>query len=109
MDYYGYALQRGADSEVIYKKIGMTHMEMREVELARVYFKKVVKLNKKDAEGWNDLGAVEYLDKNLTAAISDYKRAAKLDKTPRSTTRTWGWRISIRKTTRIRVPNSRSR
>ena len=80
MDYYGYALQRGGDPERIYKKIGMTHMEMREIELARVYFKKVVKMNRKDSEGWNDLGAVEYLDKNIGAAISDYKRSVKLDK-----------------------------
>ena len=80
LDYYGFALQRGAKPDQVYKKIGMTHMEMREVELARVYFKKVVKLNRKDAEGWNDLGAVEYLDRNIGAAIGDYKRSVKLDK-----------------------------
>ena len=79
LDYYGYALQHGAKPAVIYKKIGMTHLEMREVELARVYFKKVVKQNRKDAEGWNDLGAVEYLDKNFGNAVGDYKHAVKLD------------------------------
>jgi tetratricopeptide (TPR) repeat protein len=79
LDYYGYALQRGADPAQTYKKIGMTHLEMREVELARVYFKKVVKTNKKDSEGWNDLGAVEYLDKNFAAAVGDYKHAVKLE------------------------------
>jgi tetratricopeptide (TPR) repeat protein len=79
MDYYGYALQRGANPTQIYKKIGMTHLEMREVELARVYFKKVVKLNHKDSEGWNDLGAVEYLDRNFGAAVGDYKHAVKID------------------------------
>jgi tetratricopeptide (TPR) repeat protein len=79
LDYYNYALQRGGNQAQIYKKIGMTHLEMREIELARLCFKKVVKINRKDAEGWNDLGAVEYLDKNNSAAVGDYKRAVKLD------------------------------
>jgi tetratricopeptide (TPR) repeat protein len=79
LDYYNYAQQRGGDSARIDKKIGMTHLEMREVELARVYFKKVVKINKKDSEGWNDLGAVEYIDKNFSAAVGDYKHAVKLE------------------------------
>ena len=62
LDYYGYALQRGGKQVELLNKIGVTELEMRHVALARVYFQRVVKLKKKNSEGWNNLGAVEYLD-----------------------------------------------
>jgi tetratricopeptide (TPR) repeat protein len=39
-----------------------------------------VKLGPKSAQAWNNLGAVEYLDRGVPAAVGDYKRAIKLDK-----------------------------
>ncbi len=78
LDYYGYALKRDAKSATILKKIGVTQLELRNIELARAYFQRAVKLNKNDAEAWNNLGAVEYLDRNYSSSISDYKRAVKL-------------------------------
>ena len=79
IDFYGYALSRGANVEEIDMKIGMTHLEMRHVALARVYFQRVVKVNRKDATGWNNLGAVEYLNHDYKASINAYKRAVKLN------------------------------
>jgi tetratricopeptide (TPR) repeat protein len=40
----------------------------------------VVKLDRKDAEAWNNLGAVEFVDGQPVVAISHYKRAIKLEK-----------------------------
>jgi tetratricopeptide (TPR) repeat protein len=80
LEFYGYALQRGANAELIYKKMGITHLEMQEVELARAYFQKSVKINHNDAAAWNNLAAVEYLNRQYSSAINDYKRSVKLDR-----------------------------
>lgn len=80
LDYYMYALQRGGKEVTLLNKMGVTELELRHLAKARSYFRRVVKLKKKDSEGWNNLGAVEYLDGRFSSAISNYKRAIKLDK-----------------------------
>ena len=80
IDYYKYALARGGDAAPLLNKLGLAELEMRNVELARAYFQRAVKTSRKDAEAWNNLGAVEYLDGANGDAVSDYKRAIKLDK-----------------------------
>lgn len=77
LDYYGYALKRDARNTGVIKRIGVTQLELQNIQLARAYFQKAVKLDKKDAEAWNNLGAVEYLGRSYGNAISDYKRAVK--------------------------------
>src|ERR1035441_9387347 len=62
MDYYRYALARGGNVPSIMNKLGLTELEMRNIELARSCFQRAVKLDGKDAEAWNNLGAVEVLD-----------------------------------------------
>jgi tetratricopeptide (TPR) repeat protein len=79
LDYYNYALARGAKPGDIYKKLGMTHLELHNVVLSRMFFLKALKVNRNDASAWNDLGAVEYLNQQLNSAISDYKKSVKLD------------------------------
>jgi tetratricopeptide (TPR) repeat protein len=80
LDFYGYALQRGASPGNIYKKMGITNLELHNVEGARSYFQKAVKINRNDASAWNNLAAVEYLNREYSAAIRTYKRSVKLDK-----------------------------
>jgi tetratricopeptide (TPR) repeat protein len=80
MDYYKYALARSGDRVSLENKLGLTQLELRNVELARACFKQAVKLGPKSAQAWNNLGAVEYLDRGASSAISDYKHAIKLDK-----------------------------
>jgi tetratricopeptide (TPR) repeat protein len=80
LDYYAYALQRGANEVQILNKIGVTQLEIGNRRVAREFFQRVVHLKKKSADGWNNLGAVEYLEGMNGSAISDYKRAIKLDK-----------------------------
>jgi tetratricopeptide (TPR) repeat protein len=80
IDYYKYALARGGAEAPLENKLGLTELEMKNVELARAYFKRAVKISGKDAKAWNNLGAVEYVDGANADAVSDYKRAIKLDK-----------------------------
>jgi Flp pilus assembly protein TadD len=80
MDYYRYAIDRGGKPTSLLNKLGLAELEMRNIQLARVYFQRVVKIDRKDAEAWNNLGAVEFVDGKHSTATSDYKRAIKLDK-----------------------------
>jgi tetratricopeptide (TPR) repeat protein len=80
LDYFGYAMQRGGDEVRLLNKMGVTQLELRRPVQARACFQRVVKIRKKDAEGWNNLGAIEYLEGRYGNAITDYKRAIKLDK-----------------------------
>jgi tetratricopeptide (TPR) repeat protein len=78
--YYVYALQRGGNQATLMNKLGVTELDLRNITAARGYFQQVVRLQKKDAQGWNNLGAVEYLDGHYGGAISDYRKAIKIDK-----------------------------
>jgi tetratricopeptide (TPR) repeat protein len=80
IDYYGFALRRGGEEAHLMNKMGVTELELRNVSQARAYFQRVVKVQKKNPEGWNNLGAIEYLTGRYGNAISNYKRAIKLDK-----------------------------
>jgi tetratricopeptide (TPR) repeat protein len=80
IDYYGFAMQRGGEQGHLLNKLGVTQLELRNVNQARIYFQRVVKLQKKNPEGWNNLGAIDYLTGRYGNAISNYKRAIKLDK-----------------------------
>jgi tetratricopeptide (TPR) repeat protein len=80
LDYYKYAMTRGGSPSKLTNKMGLTELEMHNVELARAYFQRSLKLNRKDADTWNNMGAVEYLDRGAVAAVTDYKKAIKLNK-----------------------------
>jgi tetratricopeptide (TPR) repeat protein len=80
LEYYNYALQRGGDQTALLNKMGITEMELQNMMAARAYFTRAVKLKKKNADGWNNLGAVEYLQRRYRNAISDYDRAIKINK-----------------------------
>jgi tetratricopeptide (TPR) repeat protein len=57
-DYYKYALARGGNSASLTNKLGLTELEMRNVQLARAYFQRAVKMSKRDPEAWNNLGGL---------------------------------------------------
>lgn len=80
LNYYADALKRGANEVEILNKMGVTELEIGNHELARAFFQRVVHVKRKDPEGWNNLGAVEYLEGQNGNAISDYKKAIKLNK-----------------------------
>jgi tetratricopeptide (TPR) repeat protein len=78
MDYYKYAMDRGGNPAALLNKQGLAQLEMHHDQLARVYFKRVVKMDKNNPEAWNNLGACEFIDGLNQPAISDYKKAIKL-------------------------------
>jgi len=78
MDYYKYAMNRGGNPAALLNKQGLAQLEMHHDQLARVYFQRVVKMDKKNPEAWNNLGACEFIDGRNGAAVTDYKKAIKL-------------------------------
>jgi tetratricopeptide (TPR) repeat protein len=80
LDYYQYALRRGGDPVTLMKKIGVVRLELRQNVLARTIFEQCVHLSKKDSQAWNNLGATDYSMGRYLSAISEYKRAVKLNK-----------------------------
>lgn len=81
VDYYGFALRRGGEEAHLLNKLGVTELELRNVPQARAYFQRVVKVQKRNPEGWNNLGAIDYLSGRYGNAIGNYKKAIKFDKT----------------------------
>jgi len=80
LDFYKYAMARGGNVSALLNKLGLTEMEMRNMELAQAYFKRAIKLDKKDGAAWNNLGAVEFLNGQMDNSVADYKKAIKLQK-----------------------------
>lgn len=81
MRFYEAAISHGGDQTVLLKKMGVTCLEMQQIPLARTLFQRAVRLHKKDAGAWNDLGAAEFILHNTGGSIRDYRRAVKLEKT----------------------------
>lgn len=77
--FYSAAMARGGHQGVLLKKSGVACLEMQQVPMARSYFQQAVRVQKKDAGAWNNLGAAEFILHNTGGAIRDYKRAVKLD------------------------------
>ncbi|MDQ2926002.1 MAG: tetratricopeptide repeat protein [Acidobacteriota bacterium] len=80
LDYYGYSIARGGPVSELLNKMGIVRLELHQTALAHELFQQTVRAKKKDASGWNNLGVTEYVDKRYNNAISDYRRAAKLDR-----------------------------
>ena len=79
LDYYRYAMTRGGDAGILMNKMGVTELELGNVVLARAYIQSGLKVRRKDAQAWNNLGAIEFMQRNLGGAIRDYKKAIKYD------------------------------
>ena len=80
IDFYRYALARGGDSATLTNKMGLTQLEMKNYQLAEALFNRAVKIDKKNNEAWNNLGAAQFIGGNASRAISSYKHAIKLDR-----------------------------
>ncbi len=81
LEYYGYALKRGGgDQARIFRHMGVAELQLHRPELARACFRRAIELKKKDSEAWNNLGASEFMVKDVRSSIPDYQRAIKLSK-----------------------------
>jgi tetratricopeptide (TPR) repeat protein len=79
VDYYGYALARGGDASTLMNKMGVTELELGNIVLARAYIQTGLKVHKNNAQAWNNLGAIAFMQRDYGGAIRDYKRAIKYD------------------------------
>jgi tetratricopeptide (TPR) repeat protein len=66
------------DSSVLANKIGIAYHQMLNLEDARKYYERAVKLNPAYAEAINNLGTVYYARKSYRRSITQYKKALRI-------------------------------
>jgi tetratricopeptide (TPR) repeat protein len=67
-----------ADTALIQNKIGIAYHQMMQIDIAKRYYERAVKLDPTYAEAVNNLGTVYYSKKNYGRSIRLYRRALKL-------------------------------
>jgi len=67
-----------ADSPIIINKLGIAHHQMLDLEGAKKFYERAIKLDGKYSEAINNLGTVYYAKKSYRRAVSQYRRALKL-------------------------------
>jgi tetratricopeptide (TPR) repeat protein len=79
LDYY----KPGADkSAVLANKTGIAYHQLLDLNNARKYYEKAIKLNPKYSEAINNLGTIYYARKSYRRAVEQYKKALRI--TPES-------------------------
>jgi tetratricopeptide (TPR) repeat protein len=63
------------DSPVIANKIGIAYHQLLELESAKKWYERAVKLNPQYAEAINNLGTIYYANKSYRRAITQYRKA----------------------------------
>lgn len=81
LTFYKAALINNGDQSVLLKKLGVIFLETQQPALARASFQRATKVNKSDAEAWNNLGAADFTLGNTRSAVGEYRKAVKLKKT----------------------------
>jgi tetratricopeptide (TPR) repeat protein len=66
------------NSAVVLNKIGIAYHQMGELDQAKKYYERAVKIDKKYSEAVNNLGTVHYAKKSYRKAVGQYKKALKL-------------------------------
>jgi tetratricopeptide (TPR) repeat protein len=67
-----------AHSAVIINKIGIAHHQMMDLNGAKKYYERSIRLDPKYSEAINNLGTVHYAKKSYRRAIGQYKKALKM-------------------------------
>lgn len=75
IEVYDQALRNNA---VITNKIGIAYHQMMQLDTAKKYYERALKLNPKYSEAMNNLGTVYYAKKDYRKAVGQYKKALKL-------------------------------
>ncbi len=79
LTFYTAALRRGGDQATVLNRIGVTYLVLRQPDIARASFHRVLALSPDNAQAWNNLGAAEYFAGNHRAALEAYLHAVRLD------------------------------
>lgn len=76
IDFY----KTGADtSAALANKAGIAYQQLEDLDNARKYYQKAIKLNPKFAQAVNNLGTVYFTKKSYRRAINEYRRALQLE------------------------------
>src|SRR5947208_1552725 len=73
------AYSEAPTSAVTMNKVGIAYHQMLELETARKYYERSIKLDGKYAEAINNLGTIYYAKKSFRRAVNQYKKALKLN------------------------------
>ena len=79
LGFYQATLSRFGETSALLNKVGMTHIELRNVVLAESYFRRAIKKDSRNWESWNNLAAIASVQHQYEEAVSGYKRAIKID------------------------------
>ena len=77
-EHYRAAIAKKPDSALLFNKMGITELMIHRLKDARKDFERAIKLDKRYADAYNNLGVVYYADKNPGKAIKQYKKAIDL-------------------------------
>lgn len=83
--YYGSALRLNRQNPVLFNKLGIAELQMKERSQARKHFQQALKCDPHYVSALNNLGAVAYLDKKYRSSVGYLKQALALDETNAST------------------------
>lgn len=67
-----------ADSAILLNKTGIAYHQLLDLETAKKYYERAIKLNPEYAEAINNLGTIQYAHKSFRRAINEYKKALRL-------------------------------
>lgn len=68
-----------SDSPVLANKIGIAYHQLLELDSARKWYEKAIRLRPEYAEAVNNLGTIYYAKKSYRRAISQYKKALRFE------------------------------
>lgn len=77
--YFETAIREESRNPVLYNELGLSELQMNNMQAAESNFQKAVKLNSKYADAINNIGIVLYLQKDFGAAARQFKKAVALD------------------------------
>lgn len=79
--YFEAAIREENRNPRLYNELGLSELQMNNVQGAEGNFQKAVKLNSKYADAINNIGIVLYVQKDFGAAARQFKKAVALDET----------------------------
>jgi tetratricopeptide (TPR) repeat protein len=81
ISHYESALKVNTKSAVLYNKMGIAELQLKERALARKYFGRAIKLNPQFFAPINNMGVLDLLDRRYRSSINFFKQALALDET----------------------------
>lgn len=72
------SFQTSTPSAVVYNKIGIAYHQLQQLDNAKKYYERALKLKRDYAEALNNMGTVYYAKKSYRRAISYYQKALRL-------------------------------